>query len=144
MGIGSKKIPALWVIASILSVLLGSAPETQAAPAAEPPPAAAATVEPQPEPVAAPEAKPAPAPEAAPAKPRTLRRLRGGEMTVPLASKAREIINEHYKKPFGTDIDFELDGKHYVGRIERHYHPPGGDKHPWGPHAGCSLFIVVP
>ena len=141
MGIEIKKIPALWLIASILSIVLGSSPDTQAAPAAQP--AAPATVKPAPAvaPETKPEAKPEPAP-AAPEKPRTLRRLRGGEMTVPLAKKAREIINEHYKKPFGTDIAFELDGKQYVGRIERHYHPPGGDKRPWGPHAGCSLFIV--
>lgn len=47
-------------------------------------------------------------------------------------------------KPFGTDIPFEMDGKSYVGRIERHYHPPGGELRPWGEHPGCSLFIVEP
>ena len=74
--------------------------------------------------------------------PGKLRRLRGGEMNVRLALKANEIIKEHHKKPYGTDIPFELDGKDYVGRIERHYHPPGGELRPWGHHPGCSLFIV--
>ena len=71
-----------------------------------------------------------------------LRRIRGHEMNVHLVKKAGEIIREHHKKAYGTDIPFELDGQRYVGRIERHYHPPGGELRPWGHHPGCSLFAV--
>lgn len=132
-----QKTTALWVMASILCITFGSAPESQAAPA----PAVVSRVL-----VSAPavaKQRVTDAPKAAPkAAPVELRRLKGREMSVPLVKKAREIINEHYKKPFGTDIEFELDGQRYVGRIEQHYHPPGGELRPWGHHAGCSLFIV--
>lgn len=77
------------------------------------------------------------------AEPETrLRRIRGSEMNVGLVQKAGEIIREHHKKAYGTDIPFEIDGQRYVGRIERHYHPPGGELRPWGHHPGCSLFVV--
>ena len=79
-------------------------------------------------------------PEAA--KKVTLRRIRGHEMTPALVIKANEIIREHHKKDFGTNIFFEIEGKRYVGRIEEHYHPPGGELRPWGKHPGCSLFVV--
>jgi hypothetical protein len=72
-----------------------------------------------------------------------LRKIKASEMNVKVVKKAREIINEHYKKPFGYEVQFEIDGKRYVGRIEQHYHPPGGELHPWGYHAGCSLYVVV-
>jgi hypothetical protein len=130
---------ALFIIASILCITLGNTPSTQAAPAAEPAPEMHAAASAPAAKQSAPRSEPPSLPVPAPAK---LRRLKGSEMSVPLVKKAREIINEHYKKPFGTDIEFELDGKRYVGRIERHYHPPGGELRPWGHHAGCSLFIV--
>jgi hypothetical protein len=125
-------------LASILCITLGSAPDSHAAPA--PRPAALRTLAST---AAAGKQRVTEAPKASPKpKPAELRRLKGREMSVPLVKKAREIINEHYKKPFGTDIEFELGGQRYVGRIEQHYHPPGGDLRPWGHHAGCSLFIV--
>jgi len=72
----------------------------------------------------------------------TLRRLRARELNRALVKQARAIILEHYKKPFGTEIPFEVDGKRYVGRIEKHFHPVGGPAKPWGWHHGCSLFAV--
>jgi hypothetical protein len=85
-------------------------------------------------------AEPAPTPEATPV--RTLRRLRGDELNPKLVRQASRIIREHHREPFGTEIAFQLDGRAYVGRIERHYHPEGGPLKPWGFHAGCSLFAV--
>ena len=72
----------------------------------------------------------------------TLRRLRAGELNPALVKQARVIILENYRQPFGTEIPFEVDGKHYVGRIEKHFHPIGGPAKPWGWHHGCSLFAV--
>ncbi len=73
-----------------------------------------------------------------------LRRVRGNELSVRLVQIAGEIVREHHAEPFGTEIAFELDGKQYVGRIEQHYHPPGGELRPWGFHPGCSLLVREP
>ncbi len=75
-------------------------------------------------------------------KKRVVRRIKGSEMTVAVVKMARKIINEHYKKPHGFEVEFEIDGKNYLGRIEPHYHPPGGELRPWGHHSGCSLYVV--
>jgi hypothetical protein len=90
------------------------------------------------------EAAPVPVerPAAEPKEPAKLRRLKPGELTVAIAQQARIIINANHMKPFGTEIPFEIDAAHYVGRIEQHYHPPGGNLHPWGYHPGCSVFVV--
>lgn len=137
MGKGRKGITALLVVAS-LWITLGNTPSTLAStPPVRVPVVAAEASRPQ-------KAAEAPKPETreTQAPTRTLRRLKGSEMSVPLVKKARELIVEHHKKPFGTEIEFELGGKRYVGRIEQHYHPPGGELHPWGYHPGCSLFAV--
>ena len=73
---------------------------------------------------------------------RVLRRIKGSELNKALTTKASQIIHEHHSEPFGTEIPFEIDGHEYVGRIERHYHPEGGELRPWGYHPGCSLFVV--
>jgi hypothetical protein len=73
---------------------------------------------------------------------RTLRRLRGSEVNPALVAKAAEIVHLHHHEAFGTEIPFSIDGRDYVGRIERHYHPEGGPARPWGYHPGCSLFAV--
>jgi hypothetical protein len=71
-----------------------------------------------------------------------LRRLTGREINRALVQHAHDIIMAHHEDAFGTEIPFEVDGKRYVGRIERHYHPEGGPLRPWGFHHGCSLFAV--
>jgi hypothetical protein len=71
-----------------------------------------------------------------------LRRLRGAELNPALVERATEIIRRHHQDPFGTEIPFTIEGRTFVGRIERHYHPEGGPLRPWGYHAGCSLFAV--
>jgi hypothetical protein len=75
-------------------------------------------------------------------EPATLRRLKARELNHALVKQARAIILEHNRKAPGTEFPFEVDGKRYVGRIERHFHPVGGPAKPWGWHPGCSLFAV--
>ncbi len=72
------------------------------------------------------------------------RRLLRKEVTRAVAKQARRIIDAHHRDPFGTEIPFEADGLPYIARIERHYHPPGGEKRPWGYHAGVSVFVERP
>lgn len=73
-----------------------------------------------------------------------LRRLLKRETTRTVAKAARRIIDAHAKDAVGTEISFDADGERYVARIERHYHPPGGEKKPWGEHAGVSVFVARP
>lgn len=154
MGISRSRIRALRVFGAVFCMSLGGSTMTLASPAARPAPehaaAAAPAAAPAPAPVATTHARreavarPKPAPEAKPKPaPRKLRRARGSDITPAVAKMARKIINANYTKPFGTEIPFEIGGQHYVGRIERHYHPPGGKLHPWGYHHGCSVFVVV-
>ncbi len=76
--------------------------------------------------------------------PHPLRRLRQQEITRAVVLEARRIIHEHHDEPFGTEIPFTADDLPYVARIERHYHPPGGEKRPWGYHPGVSVFVARP
>jgi hypothetical protein len=79
---------------------------------------------------------------AAAATPR-LRRLTDSEVTPAISAAAVKILREHGSDPIGTEIPFDADGKHYVGRIELHYHTPGGPMKPWGYHHGVSVFEVM-
>ena len=45
-----------------------------------------------------------------------------------ITAAAKRILREHHGSPYGTEIPFQADGKRYVARIERHYHPPGGPR----------------
>jgi N-acetylmuramoyl-L-alanine amidase len=72
---------------------------------------------------------------------RVVRRLKDGELTPTLIAEARKILAEHHDDPFGTEVPFDIDGAHFFGRIEEHFHPPGGPRKPWGPHVGVSLFL---
>lgn len=145
MGNSRSRIRALWVFGAVFCLSLGGSTMTLAAPAIHSAPAHAALAAPAPAPAPKPAAttpKSAPKAEQKPAPAPRLRRAKGSDITPAVAKKARQIINANYKKPFGTEIPFEINGKHYVGRIERHYHPPGGALHPWGYHHGCSVFVV--
>lgn len=146
MGISKATSRAFQVLGAALVVTLASSASTLASPAihASPAPIVAMAAAPRPvapRPVAHSGKKAAQAPKPVPKH--ELRRLEGSQVTTAIAKKARQIINANYKKPFGTEIPFEIGGTHYVGRIERHYHPPGGKLHPWGYHHGCSVFVVV-
>ncbi len=72
-----------------------------------------------------------------------VRRVGSHELTPDLIEHAKRIIRDHFRDPFGSELPFENAGKHYFGRIEQHYHPPGGPVKPWGYHAGVSLFVAV-
>lgn len=81
-------------------------------------------------------------PDPRPAHP--LRRLLRKETTRAIAKQARVIIDAHWDEPIGTEVPFQADGEDYIARIEVHYHPPGGDKKPWGEHPGVSVFVARP
>jgi hypothetical protein len=68
------------------------------------------------------------------------RAVRGEEMTPEIAQRAREILDGHRDVAFGTEVPFEIDGQGYIGRIEEHYHEPGGPRRPWGRHRGVTVY----
>lgn len=68
------------------------------------------------------------------------RPVRGEEMTPEIAQRAREILDGNSGAPFGTEVPFEIDGQTYIGRIEEHYHEPGGPRRPWGRHRGVTVY----
>jgi hypothetical protein len=61
-------------------------------------------------------------------------------MTTEIARRARAILDENDGAAFGTEVPFEVDGQSYIGRIEEHYHEPGGPKKPWGRHRGVTVY----
>jgi hypothetical protein len=69
-----------------------------------------------------------------------LRLLRSEETTPEIAQRAREILDANRDAPFGTEVPLEIDGRSYVGRIEEHYHEPGGPRRPWGRHRGITVY----
>jgi hypothetical protein len=71
------------------------------------------------------------------------RRVRSDEVTSELGAHAKAILKDHWHAPFGSEFPFESAGKRFYGRIEQHYHPPGGALKPWGYHPGVSLFVEV-
>jgi peptidoglycan LD-endopeptidase CwlK len=73
-----------------------------------------------------------------------LRRLTDAEVTPAITAEAVKLRNTVCRpENIGHEYPFEADGAQFVGRIERHYHPPGGATKPWGPHPGVSVFRVV-
>jgi hypothetical protein len=68
------------------------------------------------------------------------RPVTGAEMTTEIARRARAILDENDGAAFGTEVPFEVDGQSYIGRIEEHYHEPGGPKKPWGRHRGVTVY----
>jgi hypothetical protein len=68
------------------------------------------------------------------------RAVRGQEMTTAIAVRAREILDANSGAPYGTEVPFEVDGQSYIGRIEEHYHEPGGPRKPWGRHRGVTVY----
>jgi hypothetical protein len=62
------------------------------------------------------------------------------ETTPAIARRAKEILDANQGAPLGTEVPFEIDGHSYVGRIEEHYHEPGGARRPWGRHRGVTVY----
>lgn len=73
----------------------------------------------------------------------TLRRLTNAEVTPEVSAEAVRILRAYRDRPYGFEVPFVANGREYVGRIERHYHPPGGAARPWGYHKGVSVLAVV-
>ncbi len=80
---------------------------------------------------------------AAPAPVTTLRRLTNAEVTPEISAEALRILRAYRDQPIGYEVPFVANGREYVGRIELHYHPPGGAARPWGHHKGVSVLAVV-
>lgn len=72
-----------------------------------------------------------------------LRRLKNSEVTPAISAAAVRLLRESRARPFGAEIPFTADGRTFVARVERHYHPPGGAARPWGWHKGISVFAPV-
>ena len=70
------------------------------------------------------------------------RRLLKRETTPGVVAQANAIIRVHHT--IGQEVPFTVGGERFLARIEEHYHPPGGDKFPWGPHPGVSVFVARP
>jgi hypothetical protein len=68
------------------------------------------------------------------------RPLRPEETTPAIEQRAKEILDDHRDVPIGTEVPFEISGRPYVGRIEEHYHEPGGPERPWGRHRGVTVY----
>jgi hypothetical protein len=79
---------------------------------------------------------------AAPTLERRLRRLKRADLSTAMMLASAEVVKRHYGRPFGSEVALEIEGKPYVARIERHFHPEGGSVKPWGYHPGVSLFAV--
>lgn len=72
---------------------------------------------------------------------RRLRRLKRAEIDTEMMLASADVIKQHYTDRVGTEVELAVRGKQYVARVERHYHPPGGEIKPWGYHPGVSLFV---
>ena len=70
-----------------------------------------------------------------------LRRMLKEEISPLLLQEAARLVRKHHAKPVGTQVEVDVEGKHVVARIERHFHPEGGPVKPWGFHPGISLFV---
>ena len=73
---------------------------------------------------------------------RNLRRIAQREVTPGIAAFAKRMLAEHHADPVGTEVEYEENGRVFVGRIEQHYHPHGGVAKPWGYHKGVSVLEV--
>jgi hypothetical protein len=73
--------------------------------------------------------------------PRLGRKLNSDQLTPTLVRKADEVLWTQYP-PIGAKVPIEVDGKIYVGRVEKHFHEVGGPKRPWGYHRGMTLYSV--
>jgi hypothetical protein len=63
-----------------------------------------------------------------------------GQVPPAVTAKARSLLGGD----FGTETTFESDGKHYIARVEHHYHPPGYVGGPTGWHKGVTVYEQKP
>lgn len=57
-----------------------------------------------------------------------------------LPKEAITVAQSLLKYDFGALTPFEVDNRSFVGRVEPHYHKPGGKARPWGVHKGVTIF----
>jgi hypothetical protein len=145
-GLKAWKIGAFGVAALLLAMVGPGVATVSAKPAAQLTLLKRLAVAPAPIVVVVPVAEAVAAAPAAVAAPvvarRHLRRLKQHELDTGLMLASAELIKKHHAKRFGSEIEVEIQGKSYVARIERHFHPEGGAIKPWGYHPGVSLFAV--
>jgi len=73
-------------------------------------------------------------------EPDDLRPLAPAETTPAIEQRAKELLETHPDAPLKAEMPFEIEGHAYIGRIEEHYHEPGGPKRPWGRHRGVTVY----
>jgi hypothetical protein len=80
------------------------------------------------------------------------RPLKDREITPAIQQHAIDIFHQTVGKPFGTTIEFDADGKHYIGRVEWHKDPVGSKSvkingENWGGmpylHRGISVYQAL-
>jgi peptidoglycan hydrolase-like protein with peptidoglycan-binding domain len=59
-----------------------------------------------------------------------------GRIPPAVVAKAKTLL----KYDYGTEIPFESEGRRYLARLERHYHPPGYVGGPNGWHKGVTVY----
>jgi hypothetical protein len=75
--------------------------------------------------------------------------LSNQEVTPEISQIAKQLLNG----AMGTQTPFCIDGKHYMARVERHFHPypppnatPAEKTHypkPWGKHRGVTIYKAI-
>ena len=81
-----------------------------------------------------------PAPSAsAPVKPVT---RRPADITPQIVAKATELLWANDSAKIGTEFLFEMNGKHYVARVEMHDNPDGDPNRPQGEHKGMTIYVI--
>ena len=61
-------------------------------------------------------------------------------MTPELSAKADQILREHPDAEIGTEIPFELSGRKYVARLERHNNTENDPDRSRGEHKGVTVY----
>lgn len=65
-------------------------------------------------------------------------------VTPDIVNAAEEYLGQVMRAhaPLGTQTEETIDGRRYVLRLERHYHPPGYKRGPNGWHKGITVYEV--
>jgi hypothetical protein len=80
-------------------------------------------------------------PEDLPVAPTRVRALRPDEVTPALIRVADKLLWDD-DPPLGTQVDFVVEGREYMARLELHFHDVGGPLRPWGYHKGVTLYAT--
>jgi hypothetical protein len=87
----------------------------------------------------------APVPSASSALPRVPVRSstrRPAEITPEIVTKATEILWANDSAKVGTEFPFDLNGKHYIARMEMHENLDGDPGRPPGEHKGMTVYFI--